>query len=73
MDPGIYRRWDQVPKRSKHPLLTGRTRREPFKTQRLLVVKISGSRLGKRKNPQSKSVRQIRKTEEIRSKNIHIK
>jgi hypothetical protein len=24
-----YRRWDQVPRRSKHPLPTGRTRREP--------------------------------------------
>jgi hypothetical protein len=23
-DPRIYRRWDQVPRRSKHPLLTGR-------------------------------------------------
>jgi hypothetical protein len=28
-DPRIYRRWDQVLKRSKHPLLTGHTRREP--------------------------------------------
>jgi hypothetical protein len=28
-DPRIYRRWDQVPRRSEHPLLTGRTRHEP--------------------------------------------
>jgi hypothetical protein len=26
-DPWKYRRWDQVARRSKHPLLTGRTRR----------------------------------------------
>jgi hypothetical protein len=26
MDPQNYQRWDQVPKRSKHPLPTGRTR-----------------------------------------------
>jgi hypothetical protein len=25
----IYRRWDQVPRSSKHPLSTGHTRREP--------------------------------------------
>jgi hypothetical protein len=29
MEPRIYRRWDQVPRGSKHPLLTGHTRREP--------------------------------------------
>jgi hypothetical protein len=28
-DPRIYRRWDQVPRRSKHPLLIDHTRREP--------------------------------------------
>jgi hypothetical protein len=28
-DHWIYRRWDQVPKRSKHPLLIDHTRREP--------------------------------------------
>jgi hypothetical protein len=28
MDPRTYRRWDQVPRRSKHPLSTGHTRRE---------------------------------------------
>jgi hypothetical protein len=27
-DPRIYRRWDRVPRRSKHPLSTGHTRRE---------------------------------------------
>jgi hypothetical protein len=29
MDPQIYRRWDQVPRRSKHPLSIDHTRREP--------------------------------------------
>jgi hypothetical protein len=29
MDPRIYRRWDQVLRRNKHPLSTGHTRREP--------------------------------------------
>jgi hypothetical protein len=28
-DPQTCRRWDQVPRRSKHPLSTGHTRREP--------------------------------------------
>jgi hypothetical protein len=28
-DPRKYRRWNQVPRRSKHPLPTGHTRREP--------------------------------------------
>jgi hypothetical protein len=28
-DPRIYRSWNQVPRRSKHPLSTGHTRREP--------------------------------------------
>jgi hypothetical protein len=28
-DPRIYRRWDQVPRKSKHPLLIYHTRREP--------------------------------------------
>jgi hypothetical protein len=28
-DPRIYRRWDQVLRRSKHPLLIDHTRREP--------------------------------------------
>jgi hypothetical protein len=28
-DPQTHRRRDQVPRRSKHPLLTGHTRREP--------------------------------------------
>jgi hypothetical protein len=28
-DPRIHRRWDQVPRRSKHPLLIDHTRREP--------------------------------------------
>jgi hypothetical protein len=28
-NPRIYRRWDQVPRRSKHPLLIDHTRREP--------------------------------------------
>jgi hypothetical protein len=28
-DTRIFRRWDQVPRRSKHPLSTGQTHREP--------------------------------------------
>jgi hypothetical protein len=28
-DPRIYRKWDQVPRRSNHPLLIDHTRREP--------------------------------------------
>ena len=43
-DPRIYRRWDQVPRRSKHPLLTGHTRREPRSTivnAELSAVKVS--------------------------------
>jgi predicted phosphodiesterase len=28
-DPRIYRKWDQVPMRSKHPLSTGHTHRQP--------------------------------------------
>jgi hypothetical protein len=30
MDPRTCHRWEQVPKRSKHPLLTGCTRHEPI-------------------------------------------
>jgi hypothetical protein len=30
MDPLQKRRWDQVPRSSKHPLLTGHTRRAPL-------------------------------------------
>jgi hypothetical protein len=29
-DLWIYQRWDQVPRKCKHPLLTGHTRREPY-------------------------------------------
>ena len=29
-DSWTHQRWDQVPRRSKHPLLTGHTRREPI-------------------------------------------
>ena len=29
-DPWIYQRLDQVPRRNKHPLLTGHTHREPL-------------------------------------------
>ena len=29
-DPWIYQRWDQVPRRNRHPLLTGHTHREPL-------------------------------------------
>jgi hypothetical protein len=31
-DPRIYRRWGQVPRRSKHPMSSGHTRREPIYT-----------------------------------------
>jgi hypothetical protein len=43
-DPQIYRRWDQVPRRSKHPLSTGHTRREPssmIMNAELSAVKVS--------------------------------
>jgi hypothetical protein len=39
-----YRRWDQMPRRSKHPLSTGRTRREPSSiivNAELSAVKVS--------------------------------
>jgi hypothetical protein len=69
-DPRIYRRWDQLPRRCKHPLLTSRTRREShFKRKKTLVeinvkireteepaVKISASDQVKGRNPQSESV-----------------
>jgi hypothetical protein len=45
-DPRKYRRWDQVPRRSKHPLPTGRTRREPSSiivNAELSAVKVSVS------------------------------
>jgi hypothetical protein len=44
MDPQTYRRWDQVPKRSKNPMLTGHTRREPssiIMNAELSAVKVS--------------------------------
>jgi hypothetical protein len=43
-DPRIYRRWDQVPRRSTHPLLIDHTRREPssmIMNAELSAVKIS--------------------------------
>jgi hypothetical protein len=46
-DPQTYRRWDQVPRRSKHSLSTGRIRPEPY---------FSVFRLGKWNNPKSKMV-----------------
>jgi hypothetical protein len=45
-DPREYRRWDQVPRKSKHPLPTGRTRREPSSiivNEELSAVKVSVS------------------------------
>jgi hypothetical protein len=45
-DPRKYRRWDQVPRRSKHPLPTGHTRREPSSiivNAELSAVKVSVS------------------------------
>ena len=46
-DPRIYRRWDQVPRRSKHLLLINRTRREPssmIMNAELSAVKVSQSK-----------------------------
>jgi hypothetical protein len=43
-DPRIYRRWDHVPRRSKHPLWTGHTRRKPssmIMNAELSAVKVS--------------------------------
>jgi hypothetical protein len=43
-DPRKYRRWDQVPRRNKHPLPTGRTRYEPSSmivNAELSAVKVS--------------------------------
>jgi hypothetical protein len=45
-DPRIYRRWDQVPRRSKHPLLIDHTRHEPSSmtmNAELSAVKVSVS------------------------------
>ena len=45
-DPWIYRRWDQVSRRSKHPLLIDHTRREPssmIMNTELSAVKVSVS------------------------------
>jgi hypothetical protein len=65
----IYRRWDQVPRRSKHPLLIGRTHSYfHFKRKKNIsqisvkiretepAVKISVSNQVNGRNPQSKSV-----------------
>ena len=46
MDPQIYRRWEQVPWRSNHPLLIDHTRREPssmIMNVELSAVKVSVS------------------------------
>jgi hypothetical protein len=43
-DPRIYRRWDQVPRRSKHPLSTGHACHEPsfmIMNAALSAVKVS--------------------------------
>jgi hypothetical protein len=43
-DLRIYHRWDQVPRRSKHPLSTGHTRRDPssvIMNTELSAVKVS--------------------------------
>ena len=34
-NPRTCQRWDQVPRRSKHPLLIGRTRREPISNAKI--------------------------------------
>ena len=42
-DPWIYQRWDQVPRRSKHPLLTGgHTHSEPIDGAIRRLFKICG-------------------------------
>jgi hypothetical protein len=70
-DPRIYWRWDQVPRKNKHLLLTGPTRREShFKRKKENIsqisvkireteeptAKISVSNQVNGRNPQSKSV-----------------
>jgi hypothetical protein len=52
-----------MPRRNKHPLLTGYTCREPYFKMRKTVIKISAFKLGKRNNPQPKSVRPAKQTE----------
>ena len=44
-DPWTYQRWNQVPRRSKHPLLTGYTHREPYLHIRLSLIKYIQIRL----------------------------
>jgi hypothetical protein len=41
MDPWKYRRWDQVPRRSKHPVLIDHTHREP--SSMIMNVELSAS------------------------------
>jgi hypothetical protein len=69
-DPRTCRRWDQVHRRSKHPLLTGCTHREPISNAKVcsqnqcvwirwteqFAVKISESNQVNGKNPPSKSM-----------------
>jgi hypothetical protein len=52
MDPQIYRRWDQMSRRSKHPLLIGHTRREPsflIMNAKLSTIKVSTTKLSSKK------------------------
>jgi hypothetical protein len=41
-DPRIYRRWDQVPRRSKHPLLIDHTCRYNEQSLRDQIIKLNG-------------------------------
>jgi hypothetical protein len=43
-DPRIYRRWDQVPRRSMHPLLIDHTRREP--SSMMMNAELSAVKVG---------------------------
>jgi hypothetical protein len=70
-DPRTCQRWDQVPRSSKHSLLTGRTRLEPIpnakiisqnqcvqnvRTKQPAAKSSESSQVKFKKNPQSKSV-----------------
>ena len=60
-DHWTYQRWDQVYRRSKHPLLTGHTQHEPHLKHKFSRKKISVYRAGQR-NSLSKSVRPVNGT-----------
>jgi hypothetical protein len=58
-DPRTYRRWDQVPRRSKHTLLTDHTCREPssmIMNAELSAVKVIGMKNVRKHMAQGKFV-----------------